>query len=504
MTVHRIMGIETEYGISAPSDPHANPVLLSSQVVNAYGVTVMPHRPRRMRWDYDVETPLRDARGFDMTRADADPSQLTDDDYGLANVVLFNGARFYVDHAHPEYSSPEVTNPMDAALWDAAGDRIMEESARLASKLTGQLLTAYKNNSDGKGVSYGTHENYQVDRATPFPQLVRYLTPFFVTRCVYSGAGRVGIGQESRFPGFQISQRADFFEAEVGLETTLRRPIINTRDEPHADPESFRRLHVIVGDANMSQRATYLKMGTTSLVLSMIEDGFLDFDLQLFDPVQAMHQVSHDIDFTTVLGLRNGKTIKALEIQRMYLDAAHRYVESQGIDDAMTLDVVAQWQRILGSLESDKMSLVNEVDWITKYSIINGYRQRDNAQWNDARLAAVDIQYADLRSDKGLARVLQAKGRIASLFTEEEIHQAVQMPPADTRAYFRGMCMRHFTNEVAAASWDSVIFDLGPDTALKRVQTIDARGGTESLTSQLFGQNLGVADFVARIESSQV
>ena len=160
MSVHRIMGVETEYGISAPNDPGANPVLLSSQVVNAYAQAVMPDRPRRMRWDYDVETPLRDARGFDMSRSEADPSQLTDDDYGLANVVLFNGARFYVDHAHPEYSSPEVTNPRDAALWDVAGDRIMERSAQLASELTGQLITVYKNNSDGKGVSYGAHENY--------------------------------------------------------------------------------------------------------------------------------------------------------------------------------------------------------------------------------------------------------------------------------------------------------------------------------------------------------
>jgi proteasome accessory factor A len=271
-----------------------------------------------MRWDYDVETPLRDARGFDMSRADADPSQLTDDDYGLANLVLFNGARFYVDHAHPEYSSPEVTNPRDAALWDAAGDRIMQESARLASSLTGQLITAYKNNTDGQ-VSYGTHENYQVARATPFPHLVKYLTPFFVTRCVYSGAGRVGIGQESLTPGFQISQRADYFEAEVGLETTLRRPIINTRDEPHADPEDFRRLHVIIGDANMSQKATYLKLGTTSLVLSMIEAGYLNFALELRDPVAAMHQVSHDINFKHHLELRNGKTISALDIQELYI-----------------------------------------------------------------------------------------------------------------------------------------------------------------------------------------
>ena len=488
MSVHRIMGVETEYGISAPADPNANPVILSSQVVNAYGVTVMPDRPKRLRWDYDVESPLRDARGFDMSRADADPSQLTDDDYGLANLVLFNGARFYVDHAHPEYSSPEVTNPRDAALWDVAGDRIMEHSAAIASKLTGQLITAYKNNTDGKGVSYGTHENYQVARATPFPHLVKFLTPFFVTRSVFAGAGRIGKGQEGHFPGFQISQRADFFEAEVGLETTLRRPIINTRDEPHADPELFRRLHVIIGDANMSQRATYLKMGVTAIVLSMIEDGFLDssFELELFDPVAAMHQVSHDYEFSKVLGLRSGKTISALDIQRMYIEKAQQYISSRDVVDEMTLDVMSHWTRQIDALATNKMSLINEVDWITKLAVVEGYRQRDHAQWDDPLLAAVDIQYADLRADKGLARVMQAKDRIVTMFSEDEVSQAIKYPPHDTRAYFRGMCMRTFTNEIAAASWDSVIFDLDQDLPLTRIATTDVRKGTKELTSHFF------------------
>ena len=486
MSVHRIMGIETEYGIATPDDPSANPVLLSSQVVNAYAQHIMPNRQRRLRWDYDVESPLRDARGFDMSRAEADPSQLTDEDYGLANVVLFNGARFYVDHAHPEYSSPEVTNPYDAALWDAAGDRIMQESCRIASKLTGQLFTSYKNNSDGKGVSYGTHENYQVTRETPFTHLVRHLTPFFVTRCVFAGAGRVGIGQDSDTPGFQISQRADFFEAEVGLETTLRRPIINTRDEPHANPEDWRRLHVIVGDANVSQRANYLKLGTTSLVLSMIEAGAIDFDIQLHNPVSAMHEVSHDLNFSHPLKLRDGSTITALDIQERYIAAAEKFVQQSGTGDEMTLDVLAHWTRIITTLRADPMSLANEVDWVLKYSIINGYRQRDNAAWTDPRLSAVDIQYADMRPDKGLALVMQAKGRLDRMFTDEQIDVAVINPPTDTRAYFRGKCMSEFWPEVAAASWDSVIFDIDPEQPLQRIQTGDARKGTAELTAPLF------------------
>ncbi len=492
------MGVETEYGISALADPLANPVLLSSQVVTAYGTEVMPERPRRMRWDYDVETPLRDARGFDMSRADADPSQLTDDDYGLANLVLFNGARFYVDHAHPEYSSPEVTNPRDAALWDAAGDRIMQHSAQLASSFTGQLITAYKNNTDGK-VSYGTHENYQVDRATPFAQLVKYLTPFFVTRCVFAGAGRVGIGQESLTEGFQISQRADYFEAEVGLETTLRRPIINTRDEPHANPEEFRRLHVIVGDANMSQRATYLKLGTTSLMLSMIEAGYLTQDLELRDPVSAMHQVSHDVDFVRLLELRNGKTISALDIQEVFIEAATKYVADSGTGDAMTMHVLNHWTRIISTLRTNKMSLANEVDWILKYSVLEGYRQRDNSTWKDPRLAAVDIQYSDLRPDKGLALLMQRKGRQDVMFSDDEINHAISNPPHDTRAYFRGMCMKTYTEQIAAASWDSVIFDLGPEVPLHRIATGDARRGTRETAGVLFDQNLSAADFVAAL-----
>ena len=496
MSVHRIMGIETEYGIATPADPSANPVLLSSQVVNAYAQHIMPNRQRRLRWDYDVESPLRDARGFDMSRSDADPSQLTDEDYGLANVVLFNGARFYVDHAHPEYSSPEVTNPRDAALWDAAGDRIMQESCRLASKLTGQLFTSYKNNSDGKGVSYGTHENYQVTRDTPFTHLVRYLTPFFVTRCVYAGAGRVGIGQESDTPGFQISQRADFFEAEVGLETTLRRPIINTRDEPHANPDEWRRLHVIVGDAIISQRANYLKLGTTSLVLSMIEAGAIDFDIQLHNPVTAMHEVSHDLNFTHPLRLRDGKTITALDIQERFIEAAHTFVAASGTGDDMTLDVLNNWTRIIQTLRSDPMSLANEVDWVLKYSIINGYRQRDNTSWTDPRLSAVDIQYADLRPDKGLGLVMQSKGRLDRMFSDEQIEYAVQNPPEDSRAYFRGKCMSTFGQNVAAASWDSVIFDLDPDEPLHRIQTQDARKGTAELTRPLFEQGRTAAQLV--------
>src|ERR687894_844832 len=278
MSVRRVMGTETEYGISVQGQPLANPMVASSQVVNAYAGSTL--KARRARWDFEEESPLRDARGFDMSREVADASQATDEDLGLANVILTNGARLYVDHAHPEYSTPEVTNPLDLVKWDKAGERVMAEAARRAATIPGShQIHLYKNNTDNKGASYGAHENYLMRRQTPFADIVAYLTPFFVPRQIVCGAGRVGIGQDGSQPGFQLSQRADFFEVEVGLETPLKRPIINTRDEPHADADKYRRLHVIIGDANLSEISTYLKVGTACLVLSMIEDKVLPSDL---------------------------------------------------------------------------------------------------------------------------------------------------------------------------------------------------------------------------------
>ncbi|MGE5131785.1 MAG: depupylase/deamidase Dop, partial [Gemmatimonadota bacterium] len=293
MSVRRVMGTETEYGISVPGQPGANAMVTSSQVVNAYQAASSA-RVRRARWDFEEENPLRDARGFDLAREAADSSQLTDEDLGLANVILTNGARLYVDHAHPEYSAPECTNPRAAVVWDKAGERVMAEAAARAAAIPGTApIQLYKNNTDNKGASYGTHENYLMSRATPFADIVRHLTPFFVSRQVVCGAGRVGRGADGRGEGFQISQRADFFEVEVGLETTLKRPIINTRDEPHADADKYRRLHVIIGDANLAEVSTLLKVGSTALMLAMIEAKACNADLSIADPVSELKAVSH-------------------------------------------------------------------------------------------------------------------------------------------------------------------------------------------------------------------
>src|SRR5918998_269782 len=407
MSVRRVMGTEVEYGISVPGQPTANPTTLSSQVVNAWAVAEAP-TPRRPRWDFEEESPLRDARGFDLSPAQALDHNDLEEDSGMANVILTNGARLYVDHAHPEYSTPEVTNPRDVVLWDKAGEHVMAEAARRAARIPGQpSIQLYKNNTDGKGSSYGAHENYLMDRHTPFIEIIRGLVPFFVTRQVVAGAGRVGIGTEGRTQGFQLSQRADFFEVEVGLETTLKRPIINTRDEPHADADKYRRLHVIIGDANLAELSTYLKVGMT-----------------------------------------------ALEVQRSYLEMAQRHVDRHGEDDGQSADVLRRWAEVLEDLAVDPMRCADRLDWPAKLRLLEGYRSRDGLAWGDSRLHLVDLQYSDVRKDKGLYNRLVARGSMQRLLTDEEVTRAMTSPPGDTRAFFRGECLRRYPPQGSAASWD--------------------------------------------------
>ncbi|WP_269799831.1 depupylase/deamidase Dop [Pseudofrankia saprophytica] len=500
MSVRRIMGVETEYGVSVPGQPNTNQMLASSLVVNSYANRAVASGGSRARWDFEEESPLRDARGFEMPREPVvDPSApANEDDLGLANVILTNGARFYVDHAHPEYSAPECTNPRDVVLWDKSGERVMAEAARRALHVPGTApVHLYKNNTDNKGVSYGCHENYLMARSTPFGEIVRNLTPFFVTRQVFCGAGRVGVGVDGRTAGYQLSQRADFFEVEVGLETTLKRPIINTRDEPHADPEKYRRLHVIIGDANMSEIATYLKVGTTALVLSMIEDSWLTVDLSVDGPVAALRAVSHDPSLRHQVTLRDGRKMTAIQLQMEYLEQARKYVEDRyGTDaDAQTVDILSRWESVLTRLEDDPMTCARELDWVAKLSIAEGYRTRDNLPWNDPRLQLVDLQYHDVRPDKGLYNRLVARGRMDRLVTEEQVVEAMTEPPVDTRAYFRGRCLAQYPQQVAAASWDSVIFDIGRDS-LQRVPTLEPLRGTKSHVGALLERCRTAAELV--------
>jgi len=474
------MGVETEYGISSPGAPEFNPVLSSSLLINTYAGTL-----RRIRWDYEQESPLRDARGFEPVQV----RETGDEDLGLANVILPNGARYYVDHAHPEYSTPECLTPRDLVIHDKAGERILERSLEEVQKILppGQRLNIYKNNSDGKGNSYGTHENYLVDRAIPFARIVRDLTPFFVTRQIFTGAGKVGAeGQHAERPvAFQLTQRADFFEAEVGLETTLKRPIINTRDEPHADPEKYRRLHCIIGDANMSEISTFLKLGTSSIVLKMIEDEFLP-DFSLENPVQSLHEVSWDLSCRRPVTLHDGRSISPIELQWEYLDHAKKYVKEHDAT-ASNADVVQRWESALNGLEEDPLSMHRELDWAAKHRLMEGYRERDGLDWGDAKLRMIDLQYHDVRRDKGLYYKLVASGKIDRLVGDDEIDHAIMNPPEDTRAFFRGNCIDRYPGAIVAASWDSLIFDIGADT-LQRVPMREPLRGTADVVAPLFDQ----------------
>jgi Pup amidohydrolase len=500
MTVRRVMGIETEYGVSAPGDPSANAMLMSSQVVNAYAAP-LGSRAGRARWDYEDEAPLRDARGWEISRDTAHQSQLTDvpDDPGLANVILTNGARLYVDHAHPEYSSPEVMTPRDVVRWDKAGERVMLEAARRIAANPGLYdVNLYKNNTDNKGASYGTHENYLMRRETPFADVVKYLTPFFVSRQVITGAGRVGRGQDGTGVGYQVSQRADFFEVEVGLETTLKRPIINTRDEPHASADRFRRLHVIIGDANLCEVASLLKVGTTALILHMIEERGFTRDLSVERPVSSLHEVSHDPTLKQRVTLRDGNSLTGVELQWLFYEQAKAFVEDRyGSDaDEPTVEILSRWESVLTRLEEDPMLCARELDWVAKLRLLDGFRHREGLSWDAARLQLIDLQWADVRPEKGLYHRLLSRGQVDRVLTDEQIDEAVHEPPHDTRAYFRGRCLSKYGDHVAAASWDSVIFDIPGRGALQRVPTLDPARGTREHVEGLFARCDTAAELV--------
>ncbi|HEY9292036.1 MAG TPA: depupylase/deamidase Dop [Microlunatus sp.] len=497
----RVLGIETEYGISALGEPAAeelHPMQLSNHVVKAYGSVT----GREAGWDYESETPLRDIRGYEVSREQAHPDQLTDSDLGMANIVLTNGARLYVDHAHPEYSGPEVTSARDVVAYDRAGDMIMAIAGQEASRRLGRPVRLYKNNTDGKGVSYGTHENYLLDRRTPFDRIIRQFSPFLVTRQVFTGAGRVGIGQNSETPGFQLGQRADFFEAEVGLETTLNRPIINTRDEPHADAGRYRRLHVITGDANLSEISTYLKVGTAALALHVIEAGRLEDDLRLAHAVPAMQQVSRDLECARVLEMADGRQLTAIDVQEAYLVACRKWVGeqepgSEGTSEQMIIewqDILERWQYMLDALRTDPMQLADQLDWAAKLKLLQSYRDRDDLGWDAAKLSLIDLQYADVDPRRSLYSALVARGKMRRLVDDDQITAARTQPPTDTRAYFRGRVMEKFGSAVVAASWDSVILDIPGWPALQRIPLLDPLRGTSAQVKDLLDNSNTVAD----------
>lgn len=537
MSVKRIMGIETEYGILSPNSDE-DPSVLSSQIVHSYSAYLADQGlSEGVRWDYSGEQPLHDARGFVVPRNLADPSQLTDDPNNPApsgpsalapgrkmtpvvrltkqeerwqrgdSTAILNGGRLYVDHAHPEYCSPEVTSPMQAVLYDMAGENIVREAMSEVTDNKGlPEIILYKNNVDGKGATYGCHENYYVDRKVPFEILAKALMPFFVTRPVICGSGRVGIGQFSEVAGYQICQRADYVENTIGLETTFNRPIINTRDEPHADPKVARRLHVIGGDANTFPASTFIKMASTSLVLWVLENYGLPQawqDLELVDPVAESPKVSHDTKCQHKMQLKDGRQLTAVQIQKQYLEICEKLVAKHGNCDEETATALQLWSRILDCLQEGRLSeIACEVEWVFKLQVMQALMKRENLDWASPKLTALDLQWSDMRAGRGIGyKMVQAK-KARTYFTLEQIHQAQTNPPQTTRAYFRGEMIKRFPKEVFAASWHSMVVDTGAEHMV-RIPMSNPMGGTKNRIGEVLDKMDTAAQMVEYLKAEK-
>ncbi len=481
MTMKRAFGTETEFGIATRDPESVDPVSNSLFLINHYPSFPSP----KVLWDYENENPLLDIRGFEVEGERERPGP----DYNrLLNKVLANGGRLYVDGAHPEYSTPECTTARGVVLYEKAGERIAAAALRAVEQVRGPgSLLVYKNNTDGKGNSYGYHENYLVARAIPFERIARALVPFLVTRQIYAGAGKVGTENQTSPAVYQISQRADFFETLMDLNTMVKRPIINTRDEPHADPAKYRRLHVIAGDVNMTEVATFLKVGAMAVVLDMIEDNWPLPAVELEDPVQAIKAVSRDLAVKGDLKLAGGRTTTAIAVQRAYLKAAQDFYASHELTLPVK-EVLVRWEETLDKLERDPRELARELDWVAKRALIESYLDRKGCGWNDPRVAMMDLQYHDVRPEKGLYFTLERANRVERIVMDEEVRQAETVAPLDTRAYFRAACVKKWPQEVYAASWTSVLFDVG-NAVIKKVPLLEPLRGTEALTKDLLDES---------------
>lgn len=494
MAIPKILGIETEYGISG--GPSRDPILASSIIVNAYAL----EGQSRTNWDFQAERPDRDARG-ELDLVSYAPVVETQ----LANSVLTNGARLYVDHAHPEYSSPECRTPLSATLYDVAGEEVMRRAQNIANQSlpVHDAITLYKNNSDGKGNSYGTHENYLVSRSIEFADIVKAMVPHFCSRQIVSGAGKVGAETDKVIelqPSFQISQRAEFFEEIIGLETTLKRPIVNTRDEPHADAERFRRLHVINGDANMSQVATFVKLGATAVLLGALEEyGVKVFPENPANPVAAIRRFGADPTMRVCVETSSGKKMSAIDYQEALIEVAVKFIDDTGgsaVAPSAEVDLLLdEWKRIVHLLRTQPDELADTVDWIAKLRLVKGYQHRYGLADNDSKLRAIDLQYHDISSEKSLARRIGLR----NLFDSDAIREAVINPPTDTRAYFRGHAVSKFSKNLVAANWDSLVFDFG-DGPLHRVPMLDPLRGTAELTQNLLETSNTAAELLKKLE----
>jgi proteasome accessory factor A len=363
-----------------------------------------------------------------------------------SNVFLENGARLYLDvGSHPEYATPECDTVHDLVAHDKAGERVLEAllsaaELRLHEEGISGDVFLFKNNTDSAGNSYGCHENYLVARHGEFARMAEVLIPFFVTRQVFAGAGKVLHGP--RGAHFCLSQRAEHIWEGVSSATTRSRPIINTRDEPHADAERYRRLHVIVGDSNMSEYTTFLKVGVTDLVLRMVEENTVMRDLTLENPIRAIREISHDISCRKKVRLANGRELSALDIQEQYLERAERFAETSGLDP-VGKEILRDWADALETLRNQDLDrLVGKIDWVAKHSVIQAYREKHGLPLSHPKVALMDLAYHDVNRERGVYYLLERRGRMERAVSERDVQRAMHDPPQTTRARLRGEFIR--------------------------------------------------------------
>ena len=462
----RLFGLETEYGITREDLATVDPVEESMELVRAHLTDTFERT-----WDYSGEDPREDARGFRAAHLQQDREE---DEFAKldahrpfsfhemkSDLVLPNGARFYNDHTHPEYSTPECRTLMDVIAHDRAGERIVQRAAdRRNQTLGGPYVQLYKNNTDFHGHSYGCHDNYLVPRTVPFEQIVHGLLPFLASRQIIAGAGKVGLeAQEHGFtPGpYQLSQRSDFMETELSVDTMHNRPILNTRDEPHADRNKYRRLHLIVGDANMCEYATALKIGTTRLMLDVIARGRAP-SLELEDSVAAIRLISRDADLKQLVKRRSGGSLSGLDLQAECYEAAKQTLSGE---DEETDWVLREWGETLALLAADRSRLVGRLDWVTKLWLLETFMREERIGWDDPWLASLDLEYHNVNPERGLFLGLEAEGKVVRITETDKVDAALSTGPTDTRGGIRGLCVRRFPDQIKSVQWERVQFSGG-------------------------------------------
>lgn len=485
----RVFGIETEYGITVDGMEGLDVVRESIEIVRSY-----TEHGASMKWDYDLEDPHQDARGFraaellqdtdEASYYELDKSRPLSFEEIKSDLVLSNGARFYNDHAHPEYSTPECTTLREIVAQDKAGERILAECARRRNtKLPeGCMTRLYKNNTDFIGHSYGCHDNYLMSRVVPWDRIVRDVIPFLVTRQIFAGAGKMGVeGEDSAGQQgvFQIAQRSDFFSVLCSIDTMNRRPLVNTRDEPHADSALYRRFHVIIGDANMSEFATALKIGTTALVLDLIERGEAP-QLELANPIEATKSISRDQHYDWIVELQDGRKISAIDIQRLYLAAARASLDAHDPDTAWLLQ---QWESVLNDLQEDVMQCRDRLDWVAKKFLLSTLQEAERLEWDNPWLQSIDLEYHNVALEHGLHYELVRSGQMQRVISEDDIRHAIFQPPDSTRAFFRGRAVAKFNHEITAIQWDELTFRNSEGTRSVQLRHPAHDPGIEQLNS---------------------